>query len=76
MCRLGCDSDTSSSSTVGARRGVGTESMACRTEGQLPVRGEEIECASHDDARHAVDDEVWGAGDDLGVEGVDVVLHG
>jgi hypothetical protein len=50
--------------------------MACRTEGQLPVRGEEIECASHDDARHAVDDEVWGAGDDLGVEGVEVVLHG
>jgi hypothetical protein len=30
--------------------------------------GEEVERLSHDHARHVVDDEVRGAGDDLGVD--------
>jgi hypothetical protein len=37
--------------------------------------GEVVKRLSHDDARRIVDDEVRGARDDLGVEGVDVALH-
>ena len=49
--------------------------MACRTEGPSRSGGEEVECLSHNDARHVVDNEMRGARDDLRVEGVDVVLH-
>ena len=51
--------------------------VLCTKKGEPSSRsgGEEVEGLSHDDARHVVDDEVPGTGDDLGAEGVYVVLH-